>query len=221
MTTRLKIDFVADVVCPWCVIGLGSLEEGLRRAGDAVSAEVRLQPFELNPDTPAGGESLAERLASHGRSPAEMAQAREHLRARAAELGFDMNVGPDSRLYNTFAAHRLLHWAELEGRGAALKHALFAAYFSRGESLDDPEVLAAAAAAAGLSRETAREVLASGRYAEEVRAAEQRWRALGVSSVPSVIVNDAYLISGGQPAEVFEQALREIAAQAGGATPHA
>ena len=92
MTAQLKIDFVSDVVCPWCVIGLKSLEEALRRAGDAVSAEVRLQPFELNPDMPPGGESLAERTARYGRSPQEMEQIRAQIRARAAELGFEMNV---------------------------------------------------------------------------------------------------------------------------------
>lgn len=213
MTTPLKIDFVSDVVCPWCVIGLRSLEEALRRADGAVSAEVRLQPFELNPDLPVGGELVAERLARHGRSPEEMAQVRAHLRTRAAELGFEMSAGEDRRTYNTFDAHRLLHWAELEGRQAALKHALFAAYFTRGENLDDPEVLAGAAAAAGLGREAAREVLSSGRYAEEVRAAEQQWRAPGISSVPSIVINGKYLIAGGQPTEVFEQALREIAAK--------
>src|SRR5262245_48665912 len=150
MTTRLKIDFVSDVVCPWCVLGLRSLEEALGRASDAVSAEVHLQPFELNPDLPVGGELLADRLARYGRSPEEMAQSHAHLRARAAELGFDMADRKYARTYNTFDAHRLLHWAELEGRQTALKHALFAAYFTRGENLDDPEVLVAAAGAAGL-----------------------------------------------------------------------
>jgi predicted DsbA family dithiol-disulfide isomerase len=211
--TQLKIDFVSDVVCPWCVIGLKSLEEGLRRTGGAVTADIHLQPFELNPDMPRGGENLAERLAKYGRSPEQMAQAQAHLRERMAEVGFEMGPRDDARIYNTFDAHRLLHWAEIEGRQAALKHALFAAYFTRGESLDDPEVLAKAADAAGLDAAAAREVLASGRYAAEVRETEARWRELGINSVPSIVINDKYLISGGQPAEVFEQALRQIAAE--------
>jgi predicted DsbA family dithiol-disulfide isomerase len=212
MTKPLKIDFVSDVICPWCVIGLRSLEEALRRSADAVEAEIRFQPFELNPDMPKGGENLAERVAKKfGRSPEEMEQARAQMRARAAEVGFEMVHRPDARIYNTFDAHRLLHWAGLEGRQAALKHALFAAYFTRGESLDDPEALARAAESAGLSGEAAREVLASGRYGEAVREAERRWRLLGVNSVPSIIINGEYMISGGQPAEVFEQALRRIA----------
>jgi predicted DsbA family dithiol-disulfide isomerase len=208
----LKIDFVSDVVCPWCAIGLRGLEEGLRRASDAVEAEIRLQPFELIPEMPAGGQSVADRMRNFGRSPEELAQMLEHVRARAAEVGFEIAPRDGARIYNTFNAHRLLHWAELEGRQAPLKHALFEAYFTRGESLDDPDVLVAAAQAAGLDGAAAREVLSSGRYAEEVRAAEAHWRALGVTSVPSIVINDKYLISGGQPAEVFEQALREIAA---------
>jgi predicted DsbA family dithiol-disulfide isomerase len=214
MTVPVKIDFVSDVVCPWCVIGLKSLEQALARAADAVTAEIHVQPFELNPDMPAGGESLAERLSKYGRSPEEMAQMRAHLRDRAAEVGFEMGTREGGRIYNTFDAHRLLHWAGLSGRQTALKNALFSAYFTRNESLDDPEVLVAAAAAAGLPADEAREVLASGLYAYEVRAEEARWRGLGINSVPSIVINDKYLISGGQPAEVFEQALRRIAAEA-------
>jgi predicted DsbA family dithiol-disulfide isomerase len=210
----LKIDFVSDVVCPWCVIGLKGLEAALGRTEGEVEAELHIQPFELNPDMPPGGERVAERLAKYGRTPEEIAQGVRQLQARAAEVGFEMGPRDDARIYNTFDAHRLLHWAELEGKQAALKHALFAAYFTRVESLDDPEVLVRAAEAAGLDPAAAREVLATGRYAAEVREAEQRWRALGINSVPSIVINDKYLISGGQPTEVFEQALRQIASEA-------
>ena len=212
MTRSLKIDFVSDIVCPWCAIGLGGLEAALQRLDGEISADIHFQPFELHPDMPAGGEDLAARLAAkYDRSPEEMAVAYAQMAARAAEVGVDMVRRPDARIYNTFDAHRLLHWAELTGRQAALKHALFETYFTRGEALDDPDVLAAAAATAGLSADEAREVLSSGRYAEQVRLAERRWRALGVNSVPTVIVEGRYMISGGQPAEAFEQALRRIA----------
>ena len=125
-----------------------------------------------------------------------------------------MKTGEHSRIYNTFDAHRLLHWAGATGADqVALKRALFESYFTLGQNMGDHEVLAAAAERAGLDGAAAREVLASGRYAEEVRAAERRWQAAGINSVPAVVINDRYLISGGQPAEAFEQALRSIAAE--------
>jgi predicted DsbA family dithiol-disulfide isomerase len=212
MTKPIKIDFVSDVVCPWCVIGLGGLEQALASLGDLVQADIHFQPFELNPAMPAGGQNMIEHIAQkYGQSPEQTAAGQERLLARAADVGFKMTRDAESRIYNTFDAHRLLHWAGIEGRQGALKHALFSAYFTDGRRLDDAEVLIAVAQAAGLDPDAARQVLTSGRYADEVRAAERDWQARGISSVPAVIINDRYLISGGQPAEAFEQALRQIA----------
>ncbi|OHT18202.1 DsbA family oxidoreductase [Edaphosphingomonas haloaromaticamans] len=214
MARPMKIDFVSDVSCPWCVIGLRGLEEALRRADDVVDPRITFQPFELNPDMVPEGEDIADHLArKYGSSIEQLEANREAIRARAAELGFTM-AGGRSRIYNTFDAHRLLHWAEAEGRQAALKHALFEAYFTDGKDPSDHDVLVAAAEKAGLDGASAREVLATGRYAEEVRQAEQLWRSRGISAVPAVIIDDRYLISGGQPPEAFEQALRRIAAEA-------
>ncbi len=213
MTRRLKIDFVSDVSCPWCVIGLGGLEEALRRVGDLVEADIRFRPFELNPDMPPEGQNIAEHIAmKYGATPQQSAGSREMIRSRAAEVGFVIAMGPDSRIYNTFDAHRLLHWAAIEGRQYALKRALFEAYFTHGRNPGDPQVLADAAGQAGLDVDAAREVLASGRYAEDVRADERRWRDADIHAVPAVIIDDRYMISGGQPAEAFERALRKIAA---------
>ena len=213
MTRRLKIDFVSDVSCPWCVIGLGGLEEALKRVAGLVEADIRFRPFELNPDMPAEGQNIGEHVAmKYGATPEQSAGSRASIKARAAEVGFVIATGPDSRIYNTFDAHRLLHWADLEGRQYALKRALFAAYFTDGRNPGDHEVLADAAGRAGLDVEAAREVLASGRYADEVRADEQRWREADIHAVPAVIIDDRYMISGGQPAETFERALRKIAA---------
>lgn len=215
MATRLKIDFVSDVSCPWCVIGLRGLEQALDRARDAVEADIVFRPFELNPDMPREGENVAEHIArKYGSTPAQSAANRAMIRDRAAALGFTMAMSEDSRIYNTFDAHRLLHWAEEAGHQKALKVALFEAYFTRGQDPSDPEVLAAAAAEAGLDPDAAREVLASGRYATEVRNAERLWQSRGISAVPAVVINDKYLISGGQPPEAFEEALRGIAAEA-------
>jgi predicted DsbA family dithiol-disulfide isomerase len=207
----LSIDFVSDVVCPWCVIGLLGLERAVAAGGDAFAAEIRLQPFELNPDMPAGGQDMREHvLEKYGAVPAG---AGERIRTMAARLGFDMPQREGGRIYNTFDAHRLLHWAADSGRQIALQHALFAAYFQQGRDPGDRSVLVEAAGAAGLDPAAARQVIESGEGAEAVRAAEAQWRDEGIASVPTVIVDDRYLIQGAQEPEVYERALRRIAAE--------
>ena len=214
MASPIKIDFVSDISCPWCIIGLKGLEEALDRVGDEVDATITFQPFELNPTMPAEGQNIVEHVAQkYGSTPAQSTANREMIRARAADAGFTMNGTDQSRIYNTFDAHRLLHWAEEQGRQAALKHALFDAYFTDGENPSDHAVLARVAERAGLDGDAAREVLASGRYADEVRNAEKLWQSRGITSVPAIVINDRYLISGGQPADAFEQALRDIAGE--------
>lgn len=215
MTKTLKIDFVSDVSCPWCVIGLGGLDQALQRLDGQVSADIHFQPFELNPAMGADGQNIVEHIGQkYGSTPEQSAANRAMIKDRAASVGFTMQTGPESRIYNTFDAHRLLHWAGIVGHQKALKQALFEAYFTNGRHMGDFDVLVDAATKAGLEADAAREVLVSGRYADEVRAAEEHWRRAGIISVPAVIVNDRYLISGGQPAEYFEQALRQIAAEA-------
>jgi predicted DsbA family dithiol-disulfide isomerase len=210
----MKIDFVSDVSCPWCVIGLGGLEEALARVGDLVDAEITLQPFELNPDMPPEGQNIGEHIfQKYGATPEQSAANREQIRARAAEVGFTIATGPDSRIYNTFDAHRLLHWAGLKGRQLPLKHALFEAYFTRGENPGDHDVLVAAAESVGLDPVEARDLLASDRFAGHIRSLERQWYEAGISSVPAVIIDGKYMISGGQPAAAFERALRTIAAE--------
>lgn len=208
----LKIDFVSDVVCPWCVIGLRSLETALSRLEGSVRADIHFQPFELNPQMAAEGEDIVEHLRKkYGSTPDQIKRNGENIRARGAALGFDFDMDKRGRTYNTFDAHRLLHWADEEGKGAALKHALFDAYFTRGENVSDPDVLIRAAEAAGLAGDRAREILASGLYADAVRKQEKFYIDNGIHGVPAVIINERHLISGGQPPEVFEQALRQIA----------
>jgi predicted DsbA family dithiol-disulfide isomerase len=214
MTRQLRIDFVSDVACPWCAIGLHSLELALQRAADVVTADLHFQPFELNPGMRAGGENIDEMLGSrYGGGAARMAQMREQVRERASEVGFAFNQAADSRIYNTFDAHRLLHWAGTLGRQRELKHALFRANFTDNADVSDHEVLARTATAAGLDGDAAREMLSTGRYAGEVRAAEREWQSQGISAVPAIVIDGQWLISGGQPAEAFEQALRQVAAE--------
>ena len=208
----LRIDFVSDIACPWCVIGLRSLLKALESVGDEVAAEIHLHPFELNPDMPPEGENTTEHVQKKYGSTAERSAAvRQVIAEHGAAVGFTFNYSPDSRIWNTFDAHRLLHWAALEGRALPLKQALFKSTFTDQRPSNDPDALAAAAQEAGLDPVRAREVLASGAYAEDVRAHEQLWRARGINAVPSIIFNQRWLIQGGQPAQVFEQAVRDIA----------
>ena len=215
MTRKLKIDFVSDIACPWCAIGLGGLETALERLDGVVEPQLAFHPFELNPDMKAGGENTLEHIVrKYGISADEARTNRERIKERAASAGFSMNTSDASRIYNTFDAHRLLAWAKGEGRQHELKRELFIVNFTDQADPGDRERLVAAAEKAGLDPQAARAVLESDRYAEDVRKEEIHWRNMGINSVPAVIVNDRYLISGGQPPEEFERQLRHIAQEA-------
>jgi predicted DsbA family dithiol-disulfide isomerase len=214
MSAHLKIDFVSDVSCPWCAVGLGALEAALERVAPEIGAELHFQPFELNPQMPREGQDAFEHLnQKYGSSREQQAQARAAIRARGAAVGFEFREEGRSRVYNTFDAHRLLHWAELEdgAKQIALKKALLKACHTDGENPSDPEVLVRLAAEAGLDPQRARAILESDEYAAETRERERLYTDAGIHSVPAIIINDRHLISGGQPVEVFERALRQIA----------
>ena len=214
MAKPLRIDFVSDVSCPWCVIGLKSLETALANLKSDVTAELHFQPFELNPQMGAEGQDIVEHIAQkYGSSAADIERNGEAIRARGAALGFQFNMQKRGRIYNTFDAHRLLHWAELEGKQEALKNALFTAYFTEGRDPSDHLVLIEVAAQVGLDATRASEILKSDEFSAEVREREKFYTDRGIQAVPSVIINDQHLIQGGQPAEVFERALRQLAAQ--------
>jgi predicted DsbA family dithiol-disulfide isomerase len=213
----LHIDFVSDVACPWCAVGLASLEQALHKLEGEIPVDLQFQPFELNPQMGPEGQDATEHLTEkYGSTPEQQAQSRAGIAQRGAAVGFTFNKEGRGRVWNTFDAHRLLTWAGEQGAAQqrALKMALLKAYHGEGRSPADHAVLADAAAAAGLDRAQAEAVLASGRYADEVRERERHFQQLGIHAVPSVIVNNRHLIQGGQPPEVFEQALRQIAAEA-------
>jgi predicted DsbA family dithiol-disulfide isomerase len=212
----MRIDFVSDVACPWCAIGWSALERALERIGGAVGAvEIHLQPFELNPTMSAEGVDANDYLTSkYGLSREQLAVNRARIAERGAAEGFAF--GTRTHIWNTFDAHRLLFWAAAEGPPGsqrALKRALLAAYHGNGRNPGAHDVLLELAAQVGLPVERAREVLERGEFADHVRQAERFWQEAGIHSVPAVIVDRRHLISGGQPSAVFEQALRQIAAE--------
>jgi predicted DsbA family dithiol-disulfide isomerase len=213
MSQPIKIDFVSDVVCPWCAVGLSALEQAIARVGDELQVELHFQPFELNPQMTAEGEDVTEHLMrKYGISEAQVAQNGEAIRARGEALGFTFDMARRRRIHNTFDAHRLLHWAgeQSAAQQRALKHAMLRAYFTEGEDVSSPEVLAKLAEEVGLDGARARAILASDEYADAVRAQEAFYRQQGIQAVPSVIFNDRHLVQGGQPVELFEQALRQL-----------
>ena len=166
---------------------------------------------------PAEGREINEHLSQkYGSTPEQLEQTREAIRLRGAALGFEFGMGKRDRIYNTFDAHRLLHWAGLEGPSGsqqALKMALFSAYFTEGLSPASHEVLLQKCGEVGLDPVRAGEVLQSDAFADEVRQVENFYTSHGIHSVPAIILNDQHLISGGQPPEVFEQALRQLASK--------
>jgi predicted DsbA family dithiol-disulfide isomerase len=213
MAVPIKIDFVSDVACPWCAVGLKSLEEAMSRVGGDLQVELHFQPFELNPQMPAEGEDAVEHLTrKYGISAEQAAQNGETIRARGAALGFEFRMDRRRHVYNTFDAHRLLHWAGLEApqRQLALKHALLRAYFTEGEDVSSADALEKLAMEAGLDGARARQILATDEFAEAVRQQESFYASQGITAVPSVIFNDRHLIQGGQPVESFEKALRQL-----------
>ncbi|MBP6018405.1 MAG: DsbA family oxidoreductase [Burkholderiaceae bacterium] len=211
MTTRIKIDFVSDVSCPWCAVGLSSLEVALARLTGKVQAEIHFQPFELNPDMPPEGQDTVERLArKYGMTPEQVRSNGEAITVRGREVGFTFNMDKRTYTYNTFDAHRLLHWADLEGHQLKLKHALLKAYFTDGENPSAHDVLIRLCSESGLDAERARKILESDEYAADVRERERFYAEQGINSVPAIIINDKHLIQGGQTPDVFEQALRQV-----------
>jgi predicted DsbA family dithiol-disulfide isomerase len=207
----LQIDFVSDVACPWCAVGLNALERALERSG--IEAELHMQPFELNPTMAAEGANAAQYLkAKYGMTDEQLAVNRARIAERGAAEGF--TFGTRAHVWNTFDAHRLLHWAGIEGAAGqqrALKHALLKAYHGEGRNPGAHDVLLDLVAQVGLPTDRAREVLEKNQFADEVREVERFWQEAGIQSVPAVVINRQHLISGGQPSEVFEQALRQMA----------
>ena len=166
--TPLRIDIVSDVVCPWCAVGYGQLAAALEQTG--TEYEIHQHPFELNPDTPSEGRNWREHIANkYGSSREESDASRARITEAGAEVGFEFNFTEDTRTYNTFDMHQLLHWADRQGRMHELKQALFAAHFTYARELSSREVLADIAEETGLDRNETLTVLEDQRFADTVR----------------------------------------------------
>ena len=189
---------------------------------DSIEAEIHWHPFELNPNMPAMGQELTEHvMEKYGSTPEQSRQSRERIAHMGAELGFEFHYRDGQRIVNTFQAHQLLSWAgELAAQDeydddvqTRLKLALFKAYFQDGVDVSQPQQLVQVAATVGLNVDDAKAVLAGQQYAAAVRAEQQQWQQMGINAVPAVVLHNKYLIQGGQPADVFEQAINQVLAE--------
>lgn len=213
MNDVVRIDVVSDVACPWCAIGVKTLENALQALQGSVSVEVHLQPFELNPDMPEGGQEVLEYLSRKYGTPVEQVKAnQQRIYDHAREVGFEFHPEGRKYVYNTFNCHRLIHWASTEYGSEpafALKKALLAAYFTYADNMDDAQTLINAVQAASLDTDRAAQILASDEFSQDVRAAQTRWKMLGIQGVPAFILNNKFLVEGAQPEENLVAAIRQ------------
>ena len=217
MKPTIKIDYVSDIACPWCAVGLGNLNQAIDQLSDQANFEVHFRPFELNPNMPKGGQDAIEHLTEkYGLTAEQVKTNQANIRAKALEAGFEFHPEGRKRVYNTFDAHRLLHWAGQEfglEKQAILKKELLNTYFCLAVNLDDQHNLLDAVTRSGLDQDRALEVLKNNEFAKEVRTEEATYTNAGINSVPAIILNDQYLLQGAQPPESFVNAFAQLIEQ--------
>ncbi len=207
----LAIDIVSDVVCPWCIIGFKQLQRALEQFGDGTQVDLHWHPFELNPQLPQEGQHLREHLSQkYGTTLEQSKAARQRLTQIGEDLGFTFRYDDEMRIYNTFQAHQLLHWADGQGQQTQLKLALFEAYFTRQEDISNRSVLLSAVERVGLDKTQAEFVLRDGRYRDTVSSSEQDWLNRGVRGVPTFIFDNQYLASGARGQDYFVTAIADL-----------
>jgi predicted DsbA family dithiol-disulfide isomerase len=214
MKPTIKIDYVSDIACPWCAVGLGNLNQAIDQLSDQVNFEVHFRPFELNPNMPKGGQDAIEHLTEkYGLTAEQVKTNQANIRAKALEAGFEFHPEGRKRVYNTFDAHRLLHWAGKEfglEKQAILKKELLNTYFCLAVNLDDQHNLLDAVTRSGLDQDRALEILKNNEFAKEVRTEEATYTNAGINSVPAIILNNQYLMQGAQPSESFVNAFAQL-----------
>jgi len=210
----LQLDIVSDISCPWCIVGYSALQIALKRLKGKVDANVTWHAFELNPQMPPEGQDVNEyMMQKYGLSEEKAEQNREQLKQAGLAVGYEFGLRGGGLIYNTFDAHRLLCWAKEpkeQKKQTELKLALFDLYFKNSGNPSDHVQLLKVVKDIGLEESKAKKILESQDYAQDVRADQKHYHSLGIKSVPAVIVNNKHLISGGQPADAFEQTLLEL-----------
>jgi len=209
----IKVDIVSDVVCPWCIVGLKQLQKAVDSTG--IKIEVHWHPFELNPQMPESGQNLQEHICEkYGSTKEQSRENRQKLASIGEELGFEFRFHDESRMVNTFKAHQLLHWANLQGQENAMKMALFSTHFSDQQDINNTDVLLSVVESLGLDKEEAKTILDDARFGDDVRSAQQTWTGRGITGVPAMVFKEKYLVTGAQGIENYKQILTQVAAEA-------
>ncbi len=216
----IRLDIFSDPVCPWCYIGKTYLDRALAAAEEPPFV-IEWHPFQLNPDMPREGVDRKEYLEAKFGGPERAAEIYGRIGEAARAAGVDIDFDRIKRTPNTLDAHRLLHWAGLEGRQGLVKGALMRAYFREGRDIGDPEVLVEIARANGMDAEVTRRLLASDADLEAIRARDAHARERGVNAVPTFLIANQYVLQGAQPAEMWQNVIAELSQAAADAEPEA
>lgn len=212
---KMQIDIVSDIACPWCAIGYARLQRAMQQLEPDYQFTVQWHAFELNPTHSGQGEPILPALAKkYGRSEDEMRAAQTNMMEIAKDLGVNFEKLQERLTANTFDAHRLVKWADEQGKQTEMKQTLFEAYFGKAQDVSEQSVLISCVESVGLDPEAARQVLASDQYVTAVREDEAKYQQAGVTSVPAFIINNKYLISGAQDPDVLVKAFQDISAEA-------
>lgn len=207
----IKLDILSDPVCPWCYIGKSNLDRALE-ANPNHTFEIEWHPFQLNPDMPAEGRDRREYLETKFGGKARAVEVYARVEEAARDAGLQIDFGAIPRIPNTLNAHRLIHWAGLEGRQTAVVSALFRAYWTQGRDIGDIATLVAIAGECGLDMAMTERLLGTDADAEDIQARDHHARQRGVSGVPCFIIANQYVVSGAQPPQVWAQVIEELAA---------
>jgi predicted DsbA family dithiol-disulfide isomerase len=208
----IRLDIFSDPVCPWCHIGKANLDRALADHPDH-PFQIRWHPFQLNPDMPRDGMPKRDYLEAKFGGKARVDAIHDRLREVARAAGVEMDPERPQRMPNTLDAHRLIHWAGIEGLQSPVVAALMRAYWVEGRDIGDPETLADIAAGAGMNRAEVLRLLASDADADDIRARDEDARRKGVTSVPTFLIAQTYVVTGAQGSDVWDKVIAEIAGQ--------
>ena len=207
-----RLDIFSDPVCPWCYVGKANLDRALGQHPDH-PFQIQWHPFQLNPDMPPEGVAKRAYLEQKFGGKARVDAVHDRLREVARAAGVDMDPDKPQRMPNTLDAHRLIHWAGIEGLQSAVVTALMRAYWVEGRDIGDPDTLAAIAGENGMDREATLRLLHSAADADDIQSRDRDARHKGVNAVPTFLIARHYVVSGAQPTETWEKVIAELAGQ--------